>query len=125
MVEEGGPMKTILPKFEEIQKGYCVYEIEGRYLGEDEYGNPRFARRKRKRVHLGIDNYLQIFIVLNKKYEPESFIYGKTDKTYSYIFSYSKEGYKKMVDSIIETMNYDKEKIEAIVDNITKHKDGL
>lgn len=38
------------PTFEEIDKGYCVY-TDYMYLGNDDYGEPKYGEKKRHRSY--------------------------------------------------------------------------
>lgn len=111
--------KPIFPTFDEIKDGYCVYDRQGRYKGEDDYGTPIFGRRLSQKVsiqHGWFDKYITIDIVLSRRTnKPIGFKFGYDDKWFTYRYEYSEKGYKEMLKKIKEILQFDVKLINQLI----------
>jgi hypothetical protein len=109
----------IFPTFEEIKEGYCVYERQGAYKGDDYYGDPIFGRRLSKKVsiqHGWYDKYITIDIVLSRRtYAPIGFKFGYDGKWFTYRYEYSEKGYAEMLKKITEILETDVKLINQLI----------
>jgi hypothetical protein len=117
----------IFPTFDEIKEGYCVYERQGPYKGEDDYGTPIFGRRLSKKVsiqHGWYDKYITIDIILSPRtYAPIGFKFGYDGKWFTYKYEYSEKGYEEMLKKIKEILQYDVKLINQLIEGLER-KEG-
>lgn len=114
----------IFPTFDEIKEGYCVYERQGAYKGDDDYGTPIFGRRLSRKVsiqHGWYDKYITIDIVLSRRTNaPIGFKFGYDDKWFTYRYEYSEKGYKEMLKKIKEILQYDAKLINQLIEALER-----
>ena len=116
--------RPIFPTFDEIKQGYCVYDRQGYYKGEDDYGTPIFSRRLSKIVsieHGWYKKYISIDIVLSPRtYAPVGFKFGYDDKWFTYRYEYSEKGYNEMLKKIKEQLRYDMKQINELIEDLER-----
>lgn len=113
----------IFPTFEEIKDGYCVYDKQGAYKGEDDYGTPIFGRRLSQTVsidHGWYKKYVAIDIVLNRQMKQVGFRYGYEDKRRSREYEFSESGYAEMLADIKKDLEYDNALVQKLIADIER-----
>lgn len=114
----------IFPTFDEIKDGYCVYDKQGPYKVEYDYGTPIFGRRLSKKVsiqHGWYDKYITIDIVLSHRtYAPIGFKFGYDGKWFTYRYEYSEKGYNDMLKRIKEILQDDVKFINKLIEDLER-----
>ncbi|MBQ8319446.1 MAG: hypothetical protein IJX81_01040 [Clostridia bacterium] len=112
----------IIPSFDNIEKGYCVFDKRGKYKGLDENDIPQFSKPLSLEVmiaHGVFKKHLTIEILLDRKRERRAFCFGYENKRYSYTFEYSQAGYDEMLKKIERVLRDDLRHITELLDDIS------
>ena len=96
-----------MPSWEDVEVGYFSHKVQGRYLGEDEYGNPKCANTRRFELvaQHNISNVFKIFIQYDKKDKNPEFILKMFG--WQTHFDYTKKGYQELIECMEHNLDYE------------------
>lgn len=100
----------LFPTFEQIDAGYCCLRRQGKYLGIDQYGAPKWAKSTYVDIVINHQEYKEIITNIyyraTKKGKVMYFGFELAGNKYSYHFEYSKEGWQQCKDKIVSILQW-------------------
>lgn len=122
ILERNRDMRKIFPTFDEIDKGYCIYERTGAFKGYEEDGTtPIFGRRRSLIVSIAhgyFHRHISVIVTLDYKMKRNGFKYGREGKCFSRRYEYSERGYNEMLQNIRRDLWKDADLIYRLVEDL-------
>lgn len=112
-------MEDLFPTFEEVDRGYQVFQAQGRYKGTDWSGNAVFSKPRRFEIVIAHNAYSEliksIYYKTDVKGKRLSFHFNLAGNNYSYSFPYCKDGWNACVDKIKSILSWYNKCIKRIL----------